>query len=387
LRACTPREIRADERLPLRNLNPTHARDLFPGGSSLNPAHLVSATSTLLLPADVTQEQLGSALGVCERIAARDRSSLYLTSQLFEDRSRYHAFVAMYAVMRLIDDTIDNIPGKMRLSADVRTGLETELNRWEARIRAAFDGHPGADPLDVALAAAVSTFPVPVTAWLNFIQAMRFDVGHSEFSNFAEFLAYAEGATVAPTVIYVFLLTSLKDRSSGHYAVGGFDFETCGRDLGLFAYLAHILRDMARDMRADPAGIIYLSREDLNRHDLNEEALRELVGKGVGDDRWRTLVKDICGRARAMEARGTLMAEAQYSRMPQDCAFILCLIIRIYSDLLRRIEAAPDEVLRGDPIPTAPEKAVLASVARRTGYPLSRILEKSGSDKCLRVTS
>ena len=45
--------------------------------------------------------------------------------------------------------------------------------------------------------------------------------------------------------------------------------------------------------------------------------------------------------------------------MPRDCAFILCLIIRIYSDLLRRIAAAPDEALRGDPIGTTPEKAVL----------------------------
>jgi len=89
-------------------------------------------------------------------------------------------------------------------------------------------------------------------------------------------------------------------------------------------------------------------------------------------------VEDICGRAYVMEARGTRLAEAQYNRMPRDCAFILCLIIRIYSDLLRRIAAAPDEVLRGDPIGTAPEKAVLVSVARRTGYPLSGVVEKSG---------
>jgi len=207
---------------------------------------------------------------------------------------------------------------------------------------------------------------------------MRFEVRHSGFSDFAEFLAYAEGATVAPAVIYVFLLTSLKDERTGHYRVGGFDFETCGRELGRFAYLAHILRDVARDMRVDGTGLVYLSREDLRRHDLNDEALRGLIEKGAGDDRWRTLVEDICGRAHAMEAHGTRMAEAQYGRMPPDCAFILSLIIRIYSDLLRRIEAAPDQVLRGDPIPNTPEKAVLVSVARRTGYPHSRILGKGG---------
>ena len=103
--------------------------------------------SPLLLPAAVTQEQLESALEVCERIAARDRSSLYLTSQFLEDRSRYHAFIAMYAVMRLIDDIIDNVPDRARLSAEERAGLKTELERWEARIRAACEGHPGGEPL------------------------------------------------------------------------------------------------------------------------------------------------------------------------------------------------------------------------------------------------
>jgi phytoene synthase len=334
--------------------------------------------STLLLPAGVTQAQLDSALEVCETIAARDRSSLYLTSQFFEDRSRYAAFIAMYAVMRRIDDIIDNVPDKARLPAEERAGLETELDRWELRIRAACDGRPSGDPLDVALGAAVLTFPVPVNVWLTFIEAMRFDVTHSRFADFAEFLAYAEGATVAPTIIYVFLLTSLKDQRTGRYLVDGFDFERCGRELGLFAYLAHILRDVAWDMRVGRTGLVYLSRADLRRHNLNEEALRGLVEKGAGNDSWRSLVQDICGRAHAMEAHGSLMAEAQYSRMPPDCAFILCLIIRVYSDLLRRIEAAPDEVLRGDPIPTKPEKAVLVSVAAQTGYPLSRILEKRG---------
>jgi phytoene synthase len=316
-------------------------------------------------------------LEVCERIAARDRSSLYLTSQFFEDRSRYDAFIAMYAVMRLIDDIIDNVPDKSRLPAEERAALETELDRWDARIRAACEGHPSGDPLDMALAAAVLTFPVPVRLWLNFINAMRFEVRHSRFSDFAEFLAYAEGATVAPAVIYVFLLTSLKDQDTGHYLTDGFDFETCGRELGRFAYLAHILRDVVRDVRAGPTGLVYLSREDLRRHDLNDEVLRGLIEEGAGDDRWRTLVEDICGRAYAMEAHGALMAEAQYSRMPRDCAFILCLIIRIYSDLLRRIEADPNEVLRGDPIPTTPEKAVIVSVARRTCYPLLSVLERA----------
>ena len=190
---------------------------------------------------------------------------------------------------------------------------------------------------------------------------------------------FAQAPTVAPVVIYLFLLTSSKNQRTGRYSVDGFDFEVCGRELGLFAYLAHILRDVARDMRVGETGLVYLSREDMQRHNLNDEALRRFIEQGAGDQRWRALVKDMGGRAHDMEVRGTLMAEAQYSRIPPDCAFILCLIIRVYSDLLRRILAAPDGVLSGDPIPTTPANSVLVSVAKRTGHSVSRVLEKAAA--------
>lgn len=170
-----------------------------------------SGMSGLLPPPGVTQAQLDRALAECERIASRSRSSLYVTSQFFEDRSRYEAFIAMYAVMRVIDDRIDTIPNKVRLPAGQCAALDLELDCWDTRIGAAFKGRSSNDPLDVALGAAVRTFPVPAGLWSNFIDAMRFEIRHSRFSDFTEFLAYAEGATVAPAVIYVFLLSSLRD--------------------------------------------------------------------------------------------------------------------------------------------------------------------------------
>lgn len=348
---------------------------VHPERSFRRPFPLATAgeRSKLLLPAGITHEQLENALVVCEGIAARDLSSLYLTSQFFADPSRYHAFVAMYAIMRVIDDIIDQVPQEARLSIEVRTGLETGLDSWERRIRGACDGRPSDQALDIALAAAVLTFPVPMRLWVDFIDAMRFDVRHSRFSDFAEFLAYAKGATVAPTAIYVFLLTSKKDPRTGCYMVDGFDFESCGHELGVFAYLTHILRDVARDMRA---GLVYLSRQDLARHHLSEETLRALIEAGADDDRWRRLVQDICGRARAMEVLGTRMAEKQYDHMPRDCVFILSLIINIYSDLLRRIEAAPAEVLHGDAVRTMPDRALLLAVAQQIGYPPPHVLEE-----------
>ena len=95
--------------------------------------------SHLIAPPGVDAARLKAALDVCEKVAAKDRSNLYLTSQFFEDRARYDAFIAMYAVMRLVDDFIDNVPDKAAAPASVRAELKAELDRWERRIR---DAHP-----------------------------------------------------------------------------------------------------------------------------------------------------------------------------------------------------------------------------------------------------
>lgn len=334
--------------------------------------------SPLMRPQGVTAEALDRALAECERVAAKDRSNLYVTSQSFEDRARYDAFVAMYAVMRLVDDFVDDVPDKSLLSDAQRGVLKVELDRWEQRIRDVYAGRPSSQPMDLALAAATMTFPVPLQVWLDFMNAMRFDVDHPRFADFAEFLAYGEGATVAPTVVYVFLLTS-QPQPDGRYVVTDFDFDACGRDLGLFAYVAHILRDVAQDLRMGTQGLVYLSIDDMKRHGMNEADLRRLVSDGKGNDAWRALVADLCDRAHVMEKRGVALAEGHYGHMPPDCAFILCRNITIYSEMLRRIEEQPDLVLVGDPILNSSEKAVLtAAAARKAGYPLSRVSRRHG---------
>ena len=334
--------------------------------------------STLLIPTGVTASQLADALEVCTEVVRRDPSNLYVTSQFLEDPARYDAFVAMYAVMRLVDDYVDDVPDKSRLSETERARLKAELDHWETRIVAAYASRPSSDPIDVALAAAARTFPVPIKLWLNFLDAMRFDVNHPRLEDFAQFLEYGEGAAVAPTVIYAYLLTAER-QASGHYLVRDFDFETCGRELGLFAYVAHILRDVAVDMRVGATGLVYLSLADMRAHGLNEDEIRKLIERGEGDERWRTLVQQMCQRAHVMERKGLALARAQYARMAPDCTFVLDLIISVYQELLARIEACPDAVLRSDPMMSPQDRAVLAMAsARRTGYPLEKVAEKLG---------
>lgn len=332
--------------------------------------------SSLLLPKIISPDDLENSLSIVEKIAAKDRNNLYLTSQFFEDSTRYDAFISMYAVMRLVDDFIDNVADKPLLPQSDRLVLKDGLDWWERRICNSYAEKPSSDAVDVALSAAVKTFPVPIKMWLNFISAMRFEIDHPCFADFAQFLEYCEGAAVAPTGIYIYLLTSLRS-PDGRYLVQDFDFERCGRDLGLFAYFAHILRDVAQDMKVGRSGTIYLSIENLHAHGLDKVELRRMINSGEGDERWLSLARDICARAQQMERRGAELAESQYPKMDGDCRFILHFIITIYQELLRRIEANPGHALRGDPMLSRKDKLMLAcNAAERTGYPSSKVIEK-----------
>ena len=246
---------------------------------------------------------LREAMAEAERIASKDRSSLYQASQYFADAARYDAFIAMYAVMRLVDDKVDDAGDKASLPEADRRELHAFLNEWERRIRNAYAGDSFHHPLEASLAWAVKTFPAPIELWLSFLDAMRFDVDVPRFENFQMFLEYAEGATVAPTTIYVYLMTAERG-ADGVYRVSGFNFERCGRQLGLFAYIAHILRDVKKDMEACESGLIYLSREDLRAHGMNEDLLRNFTRRGVGDERFDRLTATLVGRAREFQRAG-----------------------------------------------------------------------------------
>lgn len=329
--------------------------------------------TTLLPPPAVPESALTSALSVAESIASKDRSNLFLTSQFFTDPARYDAFIAMYAVMRVIDDLVDDVPDKARLSEAGRTVLLRSIDAWENRIRNAYSGAPFAEPLDVALSAAVRTFPVPIDFWRRFLDAMRFDVSNPRFADFREFVEYGEGATVAPTAMYVYLLTSER-QPDGRYVVKDFDYAACGRDLGLFAYVAHVLRDVRTDLEVGDGGLVYLSLDDLARHDLSESDLFTLTSGSAPQamlERWRSLVRDLCARARVMCSSGAGMARTTWVSIPEDCEFIFRLIIAMYAELLDRIEADPDRVLSGEPVLSAADReAILEATAAAAGFNL-----------------
>lgn len=324
---------------------------------------------------------LSGPWALAESIAARDLNNLYRTSCYFADGERYRAFCALYAVMRVVDDRIDAIPSRSALSAAERAREHGAVAAWEEAVAARLaGGGPAPGPALVAtferagelldtFTAASLRFPVPPALWANFFAAMHRDVDRPRFATYEEFLEYTEGASVAPTTIYLALVTAEEGRASGEgpaagaeragaaprgvtapsgrergarapYRIpAGFDLVACGRELGLFAYLAHILRDLGHDLATGEEGLLYFAADDMARHGVSEASLFADLGRKRAGAALRALAADLGARARAALARGRTLAVPLAGRLAADRAFILDLIMTLYEAILDRIAA------------------------------------------------
>lgn len=325
----------------------------------------------LIVPKGFTRPQLEAALARCEEISSKDKSNLWVVSQFLEDRPRREAFSAMYAVMRSIDDFVDGVHDRWLLPAAQRAELHAELGRWLELIQHAYRKMPRpGDPLELALASAVDTFRVPFRIWARFIDAMRIDVDEGRFATRAAFVHYTQGASVAPTWIYLHLLAA-ELHENGRYHPGERDCEAAATDLGLMAYVAHILRDVVEDLGIGQHGLVYVSAEDLAQVGLSEAALREHATRRDGSREWSRLVETLAGWARPLGARGAAAVAPWLAELPRDRAFVMNLIVTLYRELLERICADPAVVFRGAPVLGEHERAMLAHrCAAEVGFEL-----------------
>ena len=318
------------------------------------------------------------AYSVTEEIASRDHNNLYVTSSFFKDRLKYEAFCSFYSVMRIVDDRIDNLPKSVKLNEELRKRELDVVNAWEQIVISCSKGNrPSNYHLDAcdfqeseavckSVITAFKYFPVPIGLWINFFQAMRSDLSTNELEKWSDFLSYSEGATVAPTSIYLYLITSQHNDEKNSYELPvGFDLIKCGRYLGIFAYLGHIIRDLSEDIKSSVRLCITL--DDLNLHDVSLKILRNDALKGRASLATQSLVKDILERAQKYLVLSQAYVAQVYDYLDNDCRFILELIISIYKLVIEKIVLADyDPMSKKHLLSTIEKTGIIKSVARRT---------------------
>lgn len=216
----------------------------------------------------------------------------------FLPATKRRLFEACYAGMRVVDDLVDD--GFLALApadrAAERTAAHRAVDGWHARAAAALAGADwraavpeegedpllaaGAAPLFDALAAAVATGAPGPTAWDRLARAMHRDIDEEAIADWSDFDAYCEGATVAPAMIFLHVLTA---RMAGGRLVAPLSEEAlfaAARPMALFCYLVHIQRDLAKD--AGRGGqLVTLPADRLARVGLDRAGLGAAVAAGA----------------------------------------------------------------------------------------------------------
>ena len=142
----------------------------------------------------------------------------------------------------------------------------------------------------------------------------------------------------------------------------------CGRSLELFAYLAHTLRDLSRDLRTGDDGLLYLAKDDMARFHVTESLLFADLARRHASDPVRALVADIVSRARTFLRDGRKLIEPVDGQLEPDCGLVLESIVSIYERILEKVESNGMDPFAGRHIPTDSEKRlIIQEVARRRG--------------------
>ena len=250
-------------------------------------------------------DELAAAVAHCEAITAASPSHLHAVAQRLDHLVKRRLFLVCYAAMRVLDDAVDNRfmtrPAAER--AWTRGAMGDLLARW----------------LDQAISAAAGTFAPDVAAfepevflafnhyagasdigadpWRKLAAALRRDVEEEPLATWNDFAAYSEGAAVAPATIFLHILACRATHGRTTRLGGEIPLADLARDMAIFCYLVHILRDLPVDATKS-AQLLTIPAEAIREAGLDEAGLRNAIA--IGDLALLTPLLDaILERARA----------------------------------------------------------------------------------------
>jgi squalene synthase HpnC/squalene synthase HpnD len=286
----------------------------------------------------------------CRRVARTSASNFYYAFFMLPQAKR-DALCALYAFMRLVDDVSDTVGS----AADKQRGLA----RWRAALDAAVGGDVSGHPILLAFADTIARFRIPPRYFHDLISGAEMDLTVGEYATFDRLreYCYRVAGTVGLTCLHVF----------------GFDdphAPDLAEKLGIAFQLTNILRDVHSDYEL---GRVYLPLEDLAQFGVRPEAL----ARGPVTPEMRGLLEFEAARAWNYYREGVELIPLVHA----DARAALWALARIYSSLLRRIEARGYDVFSERVRLSAPEKTGILLRARLGWYSQKNVLEERDRDR------
>jgi squalene synthase HpnC/squalene synthase HpnD len=301
------------------------------------------------VPGGITSE-VGQSYAECRRVARNAASNFYYAFFMLPQAKR-DALCALYAFMRLVDDVSDTVGSE----SDKQRGLA----RWRAALDAAVAGDVSGHPILPAFADTIGRFHIPPRYFHDLISGAEMDLTVGNYATFERLreYCYRVAGTVGLTCLHVF----------------GFDdphAPDLAEKLGIAFQLTNILRDAPRDYEM---GRVYLPQEDLKKFGvLPEELARGPLTPGLCD-----LFAFEAGRAWGFYREGVQLIP----RVHPDARAALWALARIYSGLLRRMEARGYDVFSERVRLSTPEKTGILLRARFGWYSQHNVLEERDRDR------
>ena len=239
-------------------------------------------------------------LRACRALMRGGSKTFFAASLLLPPRVRAPA-TALYAFCRLADDAIDH-------GADP----VAEMHALQARLDAIYQGRPGPEDADRALAQVVHAFAVPRALLDALLEGFLWDTQGRRYHTLSDVMAY--GARVAGTVGAMMALV-METRSPAALA------RAC--ELGVAMQLTNIARDVGEDARN---GRLYLPRDWLAQAGVDADAwLRE--------PRFTPAIAGVVRRL--LDEADQLYRRSTYgiAELPRDCRPAINAARKVYAEI------------------------------------------------------
>jgi phytoene/squalene synthetase len=232
--------------------------------------------------------------------------------------------------MRMMDDLIDDRKAKEEaIGCLEREALMGKVNHWiECMVQ-----DPDQDPLIRELTDTISTFHIPLRLFHNFAQSMRYDIDHNGFETLDDFLAYAEGASVAPASVFVHLCCL--SEQNGTYHAPAFDVVDAARPCALFSYIVHIIRDFQEDQLHN---LNYFADDILKKNNLRTSDLQAIARGGPVSPSFREVIREYHQLAQYYSEKTLEAIEELSTSVSGRYLFSLHLIYHLYKAVFDRID-------------------------------------------------
>lgn len=289
-------------------------------------------------------------------------SNLWFVGQALMPRKR-RLFEAAYASMRIIDDFVDDdfLTAGPDERAARRDSAQRYIDLWrDAAVgsiadRAAVDGLSARDTqVMAALRQAARSTDLPDFPWHRLAEAMAFDVAEGTLETWDDFARYCDGATVAPAIVFLYVLQAHPEDGEGLRAgLSATALTDQARDMAVFCYLVHIMRDFAKDA-ARGGQLVTIPEVCFAEHGTNREAL------STAPERATALLGDLSARAERRRVAARAMADSLIPSLAPVEGRILNALLSIYERLHDSLKSDPSPLRNREPL-IATLRATLAS--------------------------